>query len=117
TGILSSLAEIDHADERIDSLLLREKRPREAGMMQQACEIVGWSFDAAEQVYRGAGTATEAAIAAERTARLAAVHDVRLMVSLDGGHTLQPFIHMRAERPDTLVLYLAVRYTGYWAEG
>lgn len=117
TGILDPIAELDHADDRIDATLLRVKRPREAGMMRQACEIVGWSFAAAEQVYRAGGTATEAAIAAERTARLAAVHDVRLMVSLDGGRTLQPFIHMRAERPDALALYLALRYTGYWAEG
>jgi Xaa-Pro aminopeptidase len=39
------------------------------------------------------------------------------MVGLDNGRTLQPFIHMRVERPAVLVLYLAVRYTGYWAEG
>jgi Xaa-Pro aminopeptidase len=116
-GILEPLADIDHADDRIDAALLGQKRPREIGMMQQACAIVERSLDAAQEAYRAGGTATEAAMAAERTARLAAVHDVRLMVSLDDGRTLQPFIHMRAERPAALVLYLAVRYTGYWAEG
>lgn len=117
TGILGKIADLDHADDRIDATLLSRKRPREIGMLRQACEIVDRALAAARQAYRAGGTATEAAMAAERTARLAAVHDVRLMVSLDGGRTLQPFIHMRAERPAAIVLYLAVRYTGYWAEG
>lgn len=117
SGILGPIAELDHADERIDGALLRRKRPREIGMMEQSCGIVARSLDAMGESFRAGATATEAALAAERTARLSAVHDVRLMVSLDGGRTLQPFIHMRPERADTLVAYLAVRFTGYWAEG
>jgi hypothetical protein len=41
---------------------------------------------------------------------------LRLMLSRDGGRTLQPFIHMHPERVDPLVIYIAARYTGYWAE-
>ena len=65
TDILAPLAEIDHADDRIDLTLLSQKRPREVGMMQQACVILERSFEAARSAYNAGGTASEAAIAAE----------------------------------------------------
>jgi Xaa-Pro aminopeptidase len=115
-GILAPLVEVEQADGVLDSLLFRTKRPREIAMIRQSADIVARSFDVLTEKYRGGATTTEAALAMERAARLSGVHDARIMLSFDGGRTLQPFVKMRPERGDPVVAYLAVRHTGYWAE-
>lgn len=116
TGILEPIADLEEADALLDAALFQRKRSREVEVIGQASGIVQRSLDAFAAAFRSGSTVTEAAIAAERTARLAAVQDVRLLVSFDGGSTLQPFFQMKPVRHDPVVVYLALRYCGYWSE-
>ena len=45
-----------------------------------------------------------------------AAHDVRTLVSFDGGHTLGPFRGSFEAKSDSLLGYLAVKHRGYWAD-
>src|SRR5215475_14019828 len=85
-------------------------------MIKMSSEIVRRALDSLATAFRSGASATEAAIAAERTARLAGVQDVRIMLSFDGGRTLQPFFEMKPGQQDPLVVYVAARSSGYWSE-
>jgi Xaa-Pro aminopeptidase len=115
-AVLEPIAELEHADDLLNEQLLWRKRPREVRMIAMASEIVHRALDALAAVFRSGAAATEAAIAAERTARLAGVQDVRILVSFDAGRTLQPFFQMKPIRQNPYVVYVAVRYCGYWSE-
>ena len=58
-----------------------------------------------------------ASLLAEHAALQRGAQDVRSLFSLDGGRTLRPFDIPVAEGSDPLQVYLAVRQSGYWAEG
>ena len=116
TGVLEPIADLEAADDLLDGELLERKRPREVQMIAMASEIVQSALDALAAAFRSGVSATEAAIAAERTARLAGVQDVRIMLSFDGGRTLQPFFEMKPGQQDPLVVYVAARSGGYWSE-
>lgn len=116
TAALPSGAELVDAGAAF-AALLATKRPREIEMIRQSCALLD---DAAATLAGAAGsgaTDAQAAIAAERAARLAAAHDVRMMIGFDGGRTLEPFFEMRPGRSTPLAAYLAVRRVGYWAAG
>jgi Xaa-Pro aminopeptidase len=113
---LEPIADLEQADDLLDVELLQRKRPREVQMIRMSSEIVQHALDSLATAFRSGALATEAAIAAERTARLGGVQDVRLMVSFDNGRTLQPFFQMKPTRQDPLVVYLAARSCGYWSE-
>jgi Xaa-Pro aminopeptidase len=115
-SVLGPIADLEQADDLLDVELLQRKRPREVQMIKMSSEIVRRALDSLATAFRSGASASEAAIAAERTARLAGVQDVRLMVSFDNGRTLQPFFHMKPARQDPLVVYLAGRSSGYWSE-
>jgi Xaa-Pro aminopeptidase len=113
---LEPIADLEQADALLDVELLQRKRPREVQMIKMSSEIVQRALDSLAIAFRSGALATEAAIAGERTARIAGVQDVRLMVSFDNGRTLQPFFQMKLARQDPLVVYLAARSCGYWSE-
>ncbi|HEY2527672.1 MAG TPA: M24 family metallopeptidase [Xanthobacteraceae bacterium] len=115
-AVLEAIAEPEQADDLLDEQLLQRKRPREVRMITMASEIVHRALDSLAVAFRSGAAATEAAIAAERTARLAGVQDVRILVSFDAGRTLQPFIRMKPTRQNPQVAYVAARYCGYWSE-
>lgn len=115
-AVLEPIAELEHADDLLDNQLLQRKRPREVRMIMMASEIVRRALDTLAVAFRSGAAATEAAIAAERTARLAGVQDVRILLSFDAGRTLQPFFQMKSTRQNPYVVYVAARYCGYWSE-
>jgi hypothetical protein len=45
-----------------------------------------------------------------------AAHDVRTLVSLDGGRTLVPWRGDMSARPKSFIAYIAVKVMGFWAE-
>jgi hypothetical protein len=57
-----------------------------------------------------------AALEAERTARLRAAQDVRILTSLDEGRTFSPFRGSPEKTGKVLAAYLAVKHLGYWAD-
>lgn len=94
----------------------RALRPRELTLARDACRVTKTAARAMVQAWRG-GAGTEAAVlAGERMARGMAAHDVRTLVSLDGGRTLVPFRGDMSARSKSLVAYIAVKVMGYWAE-
>lgn len=94
----------------------RALRPRELTLVREACRVTKAAASAMVQAWRG-GAGTEAAVlAGERMARSMAAHDVRTLVSLDGGRTLVPFRGDMSARTKSLVAYIAVKVMGFWAE-
>ena len=93
------------------------KRPRELHALREACA----TLDAAAQALRAAShnrkSVTDCILLAEHAALQRGAQDVRSLFSLDGGRTLRPFDIPVAERRDPLQAYLAVRQSGYWADG
>jgi Xaa-Pro aminopeptidase len=91
-------------------------RPREIGLLEAAAKAsaaAGKAF--LESWERGADVET-AALAAEGAARGMAAHDVRTLVSRDGGRSLEPYQARFDDRPGRLLGYVAVKYLGYWGE-
>lgn len=60
---------------------------------------------------------TDCILLAEHAALQRGAQDVRSLFSLDGGRTLRPFDIPIVRQCDPLQVYLAVRHSGYWAEG
>jgi len=94
---------------------MRRKSPRELAAIRQASSMLGEAVAELRQSKdRGV---TAAVLAAERVAWRRGAQDVRSLFSLDGGRTLLPFDVPIGAAVDPLQIYLAVRYSGYWAEG
>lgn len=94
----------------------RVLRPRELTLVRDACQVLKAAARAMVQAWRGGVGAEAAVLAGERMARSMAAHDVRTLVSLDGGRTLVPFRGDMSARPKSLVAYIAVKVMGFWAE-
>lgn len=107
-----TLADADH----VAAAARRQHRPREVAVIQEAAAIVGAASDALRTAWREGLDIERAALAAERVARGRAAHDIRTLVSRDGGCTFQPFQARFEDRPAQLMAYIAVKYLGYWAD-
>jgi len=98
---------------------VRTVRPRERSQISAASRLVQTAAAAFIEPWRlGVGIET-AALAAERTARMAGAQDVRTLTSFDGGRTLAPFrgaFAPQARVEDRMAGYIAVKYMGYWAD-
>jgi hypothetical protein len=94
---------------------MRRKGARELAAIQEASLALGEAVAALRQAKdRGV---TAAVLAAEHAAWRHGAQDVRSLFSLDGGRTLIPFEVLVEAAVDPLQVYLAVRHSGYWAEG
>jgi Xaa-Pro aminopeptidase len=107
------LIEIDDA---LDPLR-RRKSPIELGLLREACRILGTARIAFERAVQEGAGARSAALAAESSAYAQGAQDIRILASVrDGGPPL-PFVGSTDLRADPLLACLAVRFSGYWAEG
>jgi hypothetical protein len=94
---------------------MRRKSTRELAAIQEASLVLGEAVVALRQA-KDLGV-TAAVLAAEHVAWRRGAQDVRSLFSLDGGRTLIPFDVPVGAAVDPLQVYLAVRHSGYWAEG
>jgi hypothetical protein len=94
----------------------RTARPRALSLIRTASELVRTTADAFVKSWRGGMGIEAAAIEAERSARLRAAQDVRMLTSLDGGRTFSPFCGSFEKTGKTLAAYVAVKHMGYWAD-
>lgn len=94
----------------------RIHRPREIALIRAAAGIARAAGKAIAERWRAGDDVESAALAGERVARDRAAQDVRTLVSRDGGRTLEPYRGRFADRPPSLLAYVAVKYLGYWAE-
>lgn len=95
--------------------LRRQKRPRELLALRAAREIARQAVDHGFAAHAEGASTAAAAVAAERFARLAGAHDVRVLAGGDG-ESLRPIEDLSADSQETLVLYCAAERYGYWAE-
>ena len=99
----------------IVSAQMRRKSSREHTAIKTACQMLG---EAVAELRRAKDRGVTAAVlAAEHVAWRNGAQDVRSLFSLDGGRTLLPFDVPVEAAVDPLQVYLAVRHSGYWAEG
>ncbi len=92
----------------------RSMRTREITLHREACAVTEAAASAMLAAWRDGKTPTQAVIAAERHARMAAAQDVRTLVSADNGRTLAPADG--SPRGDGFLGYIAVKFLGFWSE-
>jgi hypothetical protein len=97
--------------------LMRRKSPRELALVRDACASLRAAVSALTKAQRAGAGVTAAVLTAEAAAWDGGAQDVRTLFSLDDGHTFEPFTIPIAATRDPLHAYLAVRQSGYWAEG
>ena len=92
------------------------QRPREIATIRESAAILRLAADTATAALDSGHDAVSAALTAERLARSHAAHDVRTLISMDGGRTFHANTQ-RPERPSAeAIIYLAVKYLGYWSQ-
>ncbi|MEN9418522.1 MAG: hypothetical protein RI988_2142 [Pseudomonadota bacterium] len=96
--------------------LLQAKRPRELSVMRDAHVLLGRAVQALRAAWLSGRPVKAAVREAEHAARRNEAQDVRILFSLDGGASLQPFESNGDTRGSRLVCLVAVRYLGYWAQ-
>jgi Xaa-Pro aminopeptidase len=106
---------LEAADDLVDGARAVH-RPREIAILREAAGIARAAAGALKEAWARGDHLETAALAGERMARERAVHDVRTLVSRDGGRTFQPYAARFEDRPKHLLAYVAVKYLGYWAD-
>jgi hypothetical protein len=96
--------------------LMQRKSARELACVRAACATLQAAVAAARDMQRTGAGATAVVLAAEHGSIERGAQDVRTLFSLDGGRTLRPFEMSVGQVVDQLLLYIAVRQYGYWAE-
>jgi Xaa-Pro aminopeptidase len=95
--------------------LRAEPRPRERAAVRIALGMAMNAARAAEAAFANGSSNAAAVIEAERVARLAGAWDVRILANLDGSY-LRPFERPSQHRQNSLLMWVATRYQGYWAD-
>jgi len=90
-------------------------RPREMLAIRRALGIATAAAAAAEQAFAAGDGNAAASIAAERAARLGGAWDFRALANIESDE-LRPFEFASEARRAPLLLWLAARYQGYWAD-
>lgn len=110
---LAGLEVIDFSQHLCD---IRSKaRPREVIAVRRALGIAEQAASAAAQAFGSGASNSAALVEAERIARLAGAWDFRALANLNGDE-LRPYERPSSDRRTSLLLWLATRYQGYWAD-
>ena len=94
----------------------RALRPRELSLLRESCEVLKAASKAMVRAWREGKNAEAAVLEGERVARSLAAQDVRTLVSLDGGRTLEPYRGEFKPSGDEFVAHFAVKVQGFWSE-
>jgi Xaa-Pro aminopeptidase len=95
---------------------MRRKSPAELGAIRDAAAVIDTARGVMLTTRKSGASVSEVISGGELAANAAGAQDVRTLFSLDGGRTLRPFVGRTRERPDPLLLYVAVRKFNYWAD-
>lgn len=95
--------------------LRRQPRPREILALRIALGMAAEAAAAADRAFAGGASNAGALIEAERIARLRGAWDFRALANL-GADDLRPYERPSEERRSPLLLWVAARYQGYWAD-
>lgn len=97
--------------------LMRRKSKQEQALIHAPRATLHAAVAALAEAQESGAGATTAILRAELAAHGCGAQDVRTLFSLDHGRTLRPFEVLVEAHIDPLQAYIAVRHTGYWAEG
>jgi hypothetical protein len=106
---------ITRGDDRLRARM-RSKSLREVAALRIACGTLELAVTALRRAFHSGRGVTGAVLAAEHTALQSGAQDVRSLFNIDRGETLRPFDALIPRHLDPLLVYLAVRHDGYWAE-
>jgi hypothetical protein len=95
---------------------MRAKSPRELAALRIACGTLEIAVMALRKAFQSGSGVTGAVLAAEHSALQSGAQDVRSLFASDRGEMLRPFDGLIPQHFDQLLVYLAVRHDGYWAE-
>jgi Xaa-Pro aminopeptidase len=95
---------------------MRRKSPAELAAIRDAMAVIEAARAVMLTALKSGASVTEVISAGELAANAAGAQDMRTLLSRDGGRTLRPFAGRSRERPDPLLLYVAVRKFNYWAD-
>jgi Xaa-Pro aminopeptidase len=95
---------------------MRRKSPAELNAIRAATAVIDTARGVMLTTLKSGASVSEVISGGELAANAAGAQDVRTLFSLDGGRTLRPFVGRTRERPDPLLLYVAVRKFNYWAD-
>jgi hypothetical protein len=113
---IRSATEIVEGGDQLLGEMMSLPSPAERGLLRQAASTARQAVTTIAVSYAGGTTVSDALLAGDRAARVAGMHDTRLLFSLDSGRTLRPLTGRVAAHPDALAFYLAVELGGYWGE-
>lgn len=114
--LIDALAGYELVDFTAAMLSVRSRlRPRELTAARIALGMAEQVAVAAESAFANGASNTAAVIEAERVARLAGAWDFRALANL-GSDELRPYERPSDERRGPLLLWVATRYQGYWAD-
>lgn len=111
----SAAAELEQMDERL-TVIATPPSSAELDLLRCAGGLTRRAADAAEQAFHAGASPTDSLGLALRLARDGGAHDVRALLSPDGGRTLHPFPGGSEPASGSLIFYLAVELDGYWGE-
>lgn len=97
--------------------LLRQKSPVARRLMREAGAMLAKSSAALRQAFQRGATARETIVAAEKAAAAAGAQDIRVLASLGPGGTPTAVDYPQSGKIDPLLVYIALRHAGYWADG
>ncbi|MFL6797914.1 MAG: M24 family metallopeptidase [Xanthobacteraceae bacterium] len=95
---------------------MRRKDRHELAAIREACACLDAAVKAMRTARRRGDAGTAVVLAGEHAAQQRGAQDVRSLFSSDGGRSLRPFEAPIEHSRDPLLVYLAVRQLGYWAE-
>jgi hypothetical protein len=112
---LGAEARVTNGDDRL-RIRMRKKSPRELAALRAACGKLEMSAMALRRVFHSGGGVTACVLAAEHAALHDGAQDVRTLFAPERSLALRPFDLERSGHVDPLLVYIAVRHDGYWAE-
>lgn len=114
--LMHALADYDLQDFTAAMQALRGRaRPREIAASRVALGIAEKAASAAEAIFAAGASNAAALVEAERIARLEGAWDFRALANLDSDD-LRPYERPSNDRRVPLLLWIAARYQGYWAD-
>jgi Xaa-Pro aminopeptidase len=113
---LKDVVRVEDLDGPLNSLR-RRKSSRELQLMRRGARILAAAADAFSKAKKEGAGARTASIAAERAAYALGAQEIRVSASGRSGGPPLPFDGIEDRKVDPMLIYIAVRFAGYWADG
>jgi Xaa-Pro aminopeptidase len=113
---LRGVARLEEIDGPLNALRAK-KSSREIHLISRAADAVGVAFEAFSTARKAGAGARTAAIAAERAGFAFGAQQFGILASAKPGGPPLPLDGIEDRKVDPMLVYIAVRYAGYWSDG